>query len=265
MNAGALACLGAALGGATCAAVPWISRARVDEIALSTLGLEIFLALLAVALVLPGSPSPARRLGLGPGRLSSAQLALLAVGTLSLSHALDATLHWTRLRDASALAELDAALSGLRGGSLLLAGVSLVLAPALGEELLCRGLVQRGLQMRVGAAAAIALSAVFFGALHLEPIHGGVAGLLGLYLGAIAWLAGSIRASIFCHFVNNGFALVTTSLVGLRLEGRWTIAAALALAALSLGVVWRRAGLPPPLEEPAAPPPPPPAPREEAL
>ncbi len=250
-NAGALACLGLALGSATCAAVPHVSSGRADEIALSTLGLEIFLGFLAVACVLPTSASPLRRLGLGAGRLSHAQLLLLALGTLGLSHALDGALSWTQLRESSALAELDEALIGLRGRSLLLAVAALVLAPAVGEELMCRGLVQRGLEMRVGAPAAIALSAAFFGSLHLEPIHATVAMLLGLYLGSVAWLAGSIRASIFCHLVNNGVALVTLSVLHHRLPDGWTIAGGAALAALALGLVWQRAGSPPRLVKPS--------------
>lgn len=266
-NAGAMACLAVALGGATCAAAPLLAPGRVDEIALSTLGLEIFLGLAALALVLPAPVRPARRLGLRPGRLSRTQLALLALGTLGLSHGLDGILAWTGLREVSALAELDAALAGARGRSLGLAVVCLGLAPAIGEELMCRGVVQRGLEARLGAAAAIPLAALFFGALHLEPIQGGVAMLLGLYLGTVAWLAGSIRASIFCHMVNNLVAVLSAAAGGVHL-GAWTLAAGLALAALVLALVWWRAGSPAPLEGEAgagAPPLEPPEPTEGAL
>lgn len=253
LGAGSLACLALAAGVGSCAAAGLAERGSLVEIALSTFGLEIFLALAAVALVLPGPAPPAWRLGLGPGRLSRGQLLLLALGTLGLSHGLDALLDLIGLRDASALAELDRALAGARGIELLLAYLCLALAPSFGEELLCRGLVQRGLELRIGAAAAVSLSAVLFGAMHLEPIHGGVAVLLGLYLGMVAWLAGGIRASIFCHLVNNLVAVAATSWAGTRGEPGWTPAAGLALALFALGLVWWRAGSPPPLVEPAAP------------
>ncbi len=251
LGAGSLACLALAAGLGSCAAAGLAERGGLVETALSTLGLEIFLALGAVALALPGPVPPSWRLGLGPGRLSRGQLLLLALGTLGLSHGLDALLDSTGLRDASALAGLDRALAGARGSELLLAQLCLALAPAFGEELLCRGLVQRGLELRIGAAAALPLSAVLFGAMHLEPIHGGVAMLLGLYLGMVAWLAGSIRASIFCHLVNNLVAVAATSWPGARGEPGWTLGAGPALALLVLGLVWWRAGSPPPLVEPA--------------
>ena len=248
LNAGSVACLAVAAGAGTCAAGALAEGGGMTEIALSTLGLEIFLGLFAVALVLPGPAPPAWRLGLGPGRLSLAQLVLLAVGTLGLSHGLDAVLDATGLRDASALAELDRALAATRGAPLALAYLSLVLAPAIGEELMCRGLIQRGLELRIGARAAVPLAAALFGAMHMEPIHATVAGLLGLYLGLVAWLAASIRASIFCHLVNNLVAVATTVSPETRGEPGWTLTAGPLLALLLLGFVWWRAGTPPPLQ-----------------
>jgi len=77
-------------------------------------------------------------------------------------------------------------LAGIRGRSLALALLSFALVPGVAEELLCRGLLQRGLEVRYGATAAIVLASLFFGAIHLDPIYSCVAAVLGLYLGGIA-------------------------------------------------------------------------------
>jgi membrane protease YdiL (CAAX protease family) len=99
------------------------------------------------------------------------------------------------------------------------------------EELLCRGLVQRGLEGRLGAPAAIAASACVFGALHIEAVHGVFAAALGLYLGTAAYLAGSVRAAIAWNPERMPPAPLAV-LVGLS------------LAVGCLWVVWRRAGRP---------------------
>ncbi len=241
-----LLALGAGGGVVTCAASPVLTTNAAEQIAISTLGLEVFLAALAVGLALP-SGNPSRRLGLGRGRLDARSLALLALGTVALSHASSAVLQVTGLYDASALAELDQALAEARGRSLGFLVLGLVLAPALAEELFCRGLVQRGLERRLGPGLAIALASLFFGALHLDPIHAAAAALLGAYLGAIAWLAGSVRASIVCHAANNSAALVLGSVVDVG-GALVSIPIGLVVAAVALRHVWQRQGPPPPPE-----------------
>lgn len=244
--AGTLACLAVALGGLSCAAAA-ISTGRLEEMTLSTLGLEIFIGLAAVALVLPGRVAPAERLGLGPGRLSTAQLAALALGTVALSHGIDEILRWSALREDSALQELDRELAASGGRPLLIALLALVVAAPLAEELLCRGLVQRGLETSLGAAAGIGLASAFFAALHMEPVHAAAVLPLGLYLGMAAWLAGSIRASIACHLANNAAAVAAVRFPTPLPEGALAVAGSFAVAGLVLALVWWRAGTPPPL------------------
>jgi membrane protease YdiL (CAAX protease family) len=172
--------------------------------------------------------------------LPAPTIALLVIGTLGVSHALDVAAELAGLRDQSALVELERALAGASGVGFWLALLGIGLAPAFGEELLCRGLVQRGLEPRLGAAPAVLLSALFFGALHLEPVHSGLAAMLGLYLGTVAVLAGSIRAAILCHAVNNLVAVtLTTRLPELLQPGPATALAGLAVAAAALIVAAR--------------------------
>ena len=89
------------------------------------------------------------------------------------------------------------------GRALLLTIFAVGIAPGVCEELLFRGLLQRGLVRRCGAPAAVGIGALVFGAMHLEWVQGSAATLLGLYLGAVAFRAGSVRPAIFCHCCNN--------------------------------------------------------------
>jgi membrane protease YdiL (CAAX protease family) len=194
----------ALLGGAKLAALSQrVGVDSVEALALLALGIELVLGTTAWAGALLSPPPVTARLGLRAGRLRTRSLALLILGALALSHGLDGMLELSGLRDESALAGLAETLHGTRGGALWLALIGLVVAPGIAEELLCRGLLQRGLQRRLGAPAAIGISSLAFGALHLEPIHAVFAAVLGLYLGVAAYWADSTRASIGCHLVNN--------------------------------------------------------------
>lgn len=208
----------------------------VEALALLALGIELVLGLTACAGALL-SPAPlAVRLGLRVGKLRARSLALLILGMLALSHGLDGMLDLSDLRDESALAGLAETLHGVRGSALWLALIGLVVAPSIAEELLCRGFLQRGLQRRLGAPAAIGISALAFGALHLDPVHALFAAVLGLYLGVAAYWADSTRASIGCHLVNN---LVSVGLMVVFGHAQPAPALSVPLAlAVCLGCLW---------------------------
>lgn len=217
------------------------------DLGVSALGMELFLAGLALGGASVSREPPAQRLGLGPGRLSPGAIALLALGTIALSHGIDGILQFTGLRDQGAIAEIDARLRGASGGALAMAIVGIGIAPGIAEELLCRGWIQRGLESRLGAPGAVAAATAVFGLLHGDVIHSTAAAGLGLYLGIIAWLAGSIRASILCHAANNLAAVLTLAWeIPTGLDSVWTLPVALVVAGGILVRVWRRAGPPPP-------------------
>jgi membrane protease YdiL (CAAX protease family) len=231
-SAAALCVLGTALGLGTCSLATESAANDAVALGIASLGLEIFLACVALGLALLSPLSLRARLGLGRGRLSCAALALLVLGTLALSQALDGLIEVLGLHQQSALAEFESTLAGASGWPLALALVGVGLAPGIGEELLCRGLVQRGLEPRLGRLPAILIAALFFGALHLETVHAVFAGILGLYLGVVAVLAGSTRAAILCHSVNNLAAvLYAARFPELTRPGVAGIALGLALAA----------------------------------
>lgn len=199
--------VGLCLASGTCGLAADLARSPLEHIASSAIGIQLFFGFAALAgAALAGKPA-ASRLGLGPGGLPFALVLLAALGTVGLSHTLDSILSASGLRDASVLAELDTQLHGARGIALLLAIIGLGFAPGISEEMLCRGLLQRGLVRRYGGPLGVGISALLFGAMHLEWVQGTAAALLGVYLGTVAHRAGSIRPAIFCHCCNNLVAL----------------------------------------------------------
>jgi len=241
--------LGAISGAVTCRATPPSGGSLAEHLAIDSLGLEIFLASTALAGASLSRAPLRRRLGLGRSRLSAPRLAILVVGTVAVSHGLDGVIELLDLREKSSLASFDFTLAGVRGGALVLALVGIGIAPAIGEELLCRGLVQRGLVARFRPSVAIPLAAAFFGALHVDPVHGVFAALLGLYLGLAAFLAGSTRAAIACHAVNNLLAVGMAALLpALEIANPASTAAGFVVAAGCLWAVDRSTPAAVPLE-----------------
>jgi membrane protease YdiL (CAAX protease family) len=238
----AVAALGAALGLLVARALPRDGSPFAEHIAAESLGIEIFLGLLALAGALLSRLRVRDRLGLRPGRLGAAPLGLLVLGTLALSHALDGVIELADLRDGSSLAHFDTALAGIRGRPLALALLGIGVAPGIAEELFCRGFVQRGIARRGGPVAGILLASLLFGALHVDPVHAVFASVLGLYLGLAAWLAASTRAPIACHVVNNLLAVSVAALFpGAELASAGTTVAGFLVAAACLWSVDRRA------------------------
>src|SRR5262245_23078331 len=206
---------------------------------------------LAGAQLLPGG-NAFQRLGLGRGRLGVARGALALLGFLALSHGLHAAVSALGLLEGTTLAEIDRtarAQSTLHPGWLWLA---FGLAPALGEELLFRGALQRLLGLRLPVALAVLGSAAAFGVAHLDLVQGGAAFVLGSYLGAVAARAGSLWPAILSHAANNTLALAGSAglLPAAVLPGSaFGLFLALAFAAVCLALSLRpgrlQASLPP--------------------
>jgi membrane protease YdiL (CAAX protease family) len=217
--------------------------AGIGPLAVASLWLELALALLALAGGALSARPLGQRLGLWAGRLPAGDLALLVLGTAGMSHGVDGVLELSGLREKSSLAELEQLLAGARGPVLALAFLGIGIAPGIAEELLCRGLVQRGLEPLLGSVRAVAVAALLFGALHLDPVHAAGAACLGLYLGATAALADSVRASMLCHTANNLLAVAAGAyLPPGALIGTAGSAVGFAVAGGCLWRVWRRAG-----------------------
>ncbi|MDD2584014.1 MAG: type II CAAX endopeptidase family protein [Bacteroidales bacterium] len=90
--------------------------------------------------------------------------------------------------------------------------LSVVIFASILEELFCRGVILRALLYHTSPAKAIILSAFMFGIIHLNPWQAIPAFILGVFMGWIYWRTHSLWATIFIHFVNNGFSYFVTIL-----------------------------------------------------
>lgn len=98
----------------------------------------------------------------------------------------------------------------------------LAVTPAVCEELLFRGYVQRQAERSLGFAGGIVFSGVVFGLYHLRLTQIVPLTLVGLYLAYLTWHFRSIWPAVVAHFVFNGFAVVLGAVVsregGLNVE-----------------------------------------------
>lgn len=95
-------------------------------------------------------------------------------------------------------------------GSLL---VLVTLVGPAAEELFFRGLVHGWLRGRVGAWVSIGLTALFFAAMHNDPVAFVPILLLGLLFGWVYERTGSLAAPVAIHVLHNGGMLYFASLV----------------------------------------------------
>jgi membrane protease YdiL (CAAX protease family) len=81
--------------------------------------------------------------------------------------------------------------------------------PAVGEELLFRGVIQKRLALHLKRPqVAIWLSAIIFSAIHFQFQGFFPRMFLGALLGYLFWLGGSLWLAILVHFVNNAFQVL---------------------------------------------------------
>jgi membrane protease YdiL (CAAX protease family) len=82
-------------------------------------------------------------------------------------------------------------------------------AAGIGEELLFRGVLQPALAAHVPTWIAVALVGALFGLVHwLTPAYALLAGIVGVYLGALLALSGNLLVPIVAHALYDFFALV---------------------------------------------------------
>ena len=137
-----------------------------------------------------------RDLAWGAGFLALAVLMVMVVALFS---------GWVLRPDQSPQRDLQELLRGLSGWgpSLVMFLTVAGLAPFF-EELLFRGFLLPVLTRRQPMAAALAVSALVFGAIHLQPAGLPVLSTLGLVLGLAMRHSGSLRTPILVHACWNG-------------------------------------------------------------
>ncbi len=94
-------------------------------------------------------------------------------------------------------------------GQLLAAMFVIAIIPAIGEETLFRGILQRNFARWTGNAhIGIWLAAALFSAIHVQFLGFFPRMLLGALFGYLYLWSGNLWAPILAHFVNNGFTVL---------------------------------------------------------
>lgn len=197
--------------------------------------------LLAVALLGTRSPRPAR-LRLVAGRASGAAILVMVVGVLALGQALESLAFVLGLASGGALEEIRSALAEASGPMLALAVLGIGVLAGVAEEVFFRGFMQTRLRERWPPWAAIGVTALCFGVLHLDRVHATLAFVLGLYLGFVAERSRSVVPAAVCHVLNNTGSILLTALVGTAtgvLTNLGLFVATTAVFATAVGVLQR--------------------------
>ena len=116
---------------------------------------------------------------------------------------------WIKSLEETAKAATEKMLNVNTIGGLLLNIVVVALIPAVGEEMSFRGVLQQALTRKMkNPHVAIILSAAIFSFIHFQ-FYGFLPRLfLGLLLGYMFYITGSLWTSMLMHFLNNGTAVV---------------------------------------------------------
>lgn len=97
-------------------------------------------------------------------------------------------------------------------GIYFLALFVMAMLPAFGEELLCRGILQTGLNTR-GVAFGVFMSAFLFSFMHANPLQTMHQFGLGIVLALVYILSGSLLPCILLHFLNNFITLTISAYI----------------------------------------------------
>lgn len=94
-------------------------------------------------------------------------------------------------------------------GQFILAFIVIAVLPAIGEEIVFRGMIQNDFYRATrNAHISIWMSAILFSAIHLQ-FYGFIPRmLLGALFGYLYYWSGNLLMPILAHFVNNGFTVV---------------------------------------------------------
>jgi membrane protease YdiL (CAAX protease family) len=116
---------------------------------------------------------------------------------------------WMKTTEAEAAKLTDAFMNMPAFGGFLFNLVMIALLPAIGEEFLFRGLLQRLFKDWTGNIhAAIFISAFLFSALHMQFYGFFPRMMLGIMFGYLFYWSGSLWVPVFAHFINNGSAVI---------------------------------------------------------
>jgi len=171
------------------------------------------LTLIAIALLAAGRPR-SLRLRLLPSGVPARQIVVMVVGTLALSQALESLVLLLDVGPGPALEWMTRTMASATPLGLALAVVVVGLFAPVGEELFFRGYMLTRLRQVWSPGPAILVSAVAFGIIHGEWVHGLLAAGIGVYLGLVTERSGSVVPAMICHVVNNTASVLLSAWLG---------------------------------------------------
>jgi len=174
---------------------------------------SVYLPLFALTFLIVGGSAVAgavlspvkfkQRLELGAPRVRWWRVCAMTIGTVAASWLIMLIITLFPLPKGGALENLGEMISRAKGWVLVAQIAAIGLIGPLAEELLFRGYIQTRLALRMGPAGAIAITSVFFGVLHFDPVQSTYAAILGVFLGYIAYTSKSIWPAWLGHAANN--------------------------------------------------------------
>jgi membrane protease YdiL (CAAX protease family) len=227
--------------------------ARLEELAGSPPGLAVAavisaggLGLAAVVGALLSREPWRQRLRLTGRGVTVGRVALVVLGLLGVSQALDSLVSLLGLQGWGALEHINRVIARASGGWLVVLTLAVALGPGVAEEMFFRGFMQTRLAQAFRPAAAIAITAACFGLMHFDLVHTPVAAALGVFMGWAAERTGTIVPVMVAHVVNNMVAVLTArvSLPSAPAAQGAIMAGSLAVAALAAFAIARSTSRP---------------------
>ena len=150
------------------------------------------------------------RLDLKRGRMPRWTWLVMGLASPAAAFPMVLVLHFVEVEPSEQLQLLAEMMMDQTGSMLVVSGFMVSVLPAVVEESLFRGYLQSRLLRRLSAFWAIGISAFIFAIAHLDPMHAMGVFPLGVWLGVIAWRAGTIYPAIIGHFANNLFGFISS-------------------------------------------------------
>ena len=128
---------------------------------------------------------------------------------INLPQWLDSVEEWMKVTEASAKKLTELFLDAGNTGDFLINFMMIAILPAIGEELLFRGILQRYLiEWLKNKHIGVLITSILFSALHLQFFGFFPRLLLGIFFGYLLLWSRNLWLPILAHFVNNGVAVI---------------------------------------------------------